>query len=245
MAFRSGAEWEVADDAGFATVVQRGVADARPDAAHSVHVELTGLRPGAEYFYRFRAAGFLSPPGRTRTAPQPDSLAPQLTICVVSCSNYEDGWFSAYRAVAEEQPDLVVELGDFIYEDGAGRRGAPTVRRIVGADPAMTLADYRLRYAQYRTDPDLRAAQAVAPWLVVFDDHEVANNWADQTPAIPQPNFAERRAAALQAILREHAVAFVGSADGLGHAALPEGALGRPRDVPPSRHPPVPHRPTL
>lgn len=192
-------EWEVADDARFIRVVQRGVTDARPGTAHAVHVELTGLRSGAEYFYRFRAAGFTSPVGRTRTAPQPDSLAPQLTICVVACANYEDGWFSAYRAVAEEQPDLVVELGDFIYEDGPGRRGAPTVRRHVGADPAMTLADYRLRYAQYRTDPDLQAAQAAAPWLVVFDDHEVANNWADETPEIPQPDFAQRRAAALQA----------------------------------------------
>ncbi len=192
-------EWEVADDAEFGTVVQRGVTSARPENAHSVHVELTGLRPGAEYFYRFRAAGFLSPAGRTRTAPEPDSLPPQLTICVVSCANYEDGWFTAYRRVAEEQPDLVVELGDFIYEDGRGRRGAPVVRRHAGAEPAMTLADYRLRYAQYRTDPDLQAAQAVAPWLVVFDDHEVANNWADETPESPQPGFPERRAAALQA----------------------------------------------
>jgi len=192
-------EWEVGDDAGFAKVVQRGVTSARPETAHSVHVELTGLRPGAEYFYRFRAAGFLSPAGRTRTAPQPDSLPTQLTICVVSCANYEDGWFTAYRGVAEEQPDLVVELGDFIYEDGRGRRGAQVVRRHVGAEPAMTLADYRLRYAQYRTDPDLQAAQAAAPWLVVFDDHEVANNWADETPEIPQPGFPERRAAALQA----------------------------------------------
>lgn len=192
-------EWEVAGDAGFGTVVQRGVTFARPETAHSVHVELTGLRSGAEYYYRFRAAGFLSPAGRIRTAPQPNSLPQQLTICAVSCANYEDGWFTAYRGVADEQPDLVVELGDFIYEDGRGRRGAPVVRRHVGAEPAMTLADYRLRYAQYRTDPDLQAAQAAAPWLVVFDDHEVANNWADQTPAIPQEDFAERRAAALQA----------------------------------------------
>jgi len=192
-------EWEVAEDAGFATVVQRGVTAARPEAAHSVHVELAGLRPGAEYFYRFRTAGFLSPPGRTRTAPQPNSMPSQLTICAVSCANYEDGWFTAYRGVADEQPDLVVELGDFIYEDGRGRRGAPVVRRHVGAEPAMTLGDYRLRYAQYRTDPDLQAAQAAAPWLVVFDDHELANNWADETPAIPQPDFAQRRAAALQA----------------------------------------------
>lgn len=192
-------EWEIADDAGFSKVVQRGVADARPESAHSVHVELTGLRPGAEYFYRFRAAGFLSPAGRTRTAPPPDSLPAQTTICVVSCANYEDGWFTAYRAVAEEQPDLVVALGDFIYEKGTSRPGAQLVRRHAGADPAMTLGDYRLRYAQYRTDPDLQAAQAAAPWLVVFDDHEVANNWADETPEIPQPDFRERRAAGLQA----------------------------------------------
>lgn len=191
--------WEVAGDAEFADVVQRGVTEARPEAAHSVHVELTGLRPGAEYFYRFRVGVFISPAGRTRTAPEPDSLAAQLNICVVSCANYEDGWFSAYRAVAEEKPDLVVGLGDFIYEDGAAKRGASAVRRHVGADLAMTLADYRLRYAQYRTDPDLQAAQAAAPWLVVFDDHEVANNWADETPAIPQQDFAARRAAALQA----------------------------------------------
>jgi hypothetical protein len=155
-------EWEIADDHGFGRVVQRGMAVARPENAHSVHVELTGLAPAAEYFYRFRVAGFLSPAGRTHTAPQPNSVPAQLTICAVSCANYEDGWFTAYRGVAEEQPDLVVELGDFIYEDGRGRRGAPVVRRHVGAEPAMTLADYRLRYAQYRTDPDLQAAQAVA-----------------------------------------------------------------------------------
>ncbi len=192
-------EWEVADDEGFANVVRRGLSAARPESAHSVHVELTGLRPDAAYFYRFRAGGFLSPAGRTRTAPQPDSLVAQMRICAVSCADYEDGWFTAYRAVAEEQPDLVVELGDFIYEDGPGRRGAPAVRRHAGPDTAMTLADYRLRYAQYRTDPDLQAAQAAAPWLVVFDDHEVANNWADETPEVPQQDFPRRRAAALQA----------------------------------------------
>lgn len=192
-------QWEVADDPGFARVAQRGVTSARPESAHSVHVALTGLRPDAEYFYRFRAGGFLSPAGRTRTAPQPESLPTQLTICVVSCANYEDGWFTAYRGVADEQPDLVIELGDFIYEDGRGHGAGQVVRRHVGEEPAMTLADYRLRYAQYRTDPDLQAAQAAAPWLVVFDDHEVANNWADETPEIAQAGFAERRADALQA----------------------------------------------
>jgi alkaline phosphatase D len=102
-------EWEVAADEQFTRSVQRGMTTAAPEAAHSVHVELSGLRPGADYFYRFRAGGYLSPAGRTRTAPEPGSLAP-LTMCVVSCSNYEHGWFTAYRRLADEHPDLVVPL---------------------------------------------------------------------------------------------------------------------------------------
>lgn len=187
-------EWEVATDERFTRVEQRGVVDAVPESAHSVHVELTGLRPGAEYFYRFRAAGFLSPPGRTRTAPAPESMA-ALTMCVASCSNYEHGWFTAYRRLAEEAPDLVVHLGDYSYEY-ATRPGA--VRRHVGPE-TITLANYRQRLAQYKTDPDLQAAHAAAPWLVVFDDHEVSDNWADRTPEAPQSDFPARRAAALQA----------------------------------------------
>ena len=93
-----------------------------PDAAHSVHVELAGLRPGADYFYRFRTGGYVSPAGRTRTAPEPGSLAP-LTMCVASCSNYEQGWFTAYRRLADEKPDLVVHLGDYQYEYAAGAGG--------------------------------------------------------------------------------------------------------------------------
>ena len=103
-------EWDVATDERFARVEQRGVVDAVPESAHSVHVELTGLRPGAEYFYRFRAGGFVSPPGRTRTAPAPESMA-ALTMCVASCSNYEHGWFTAYRRLADEAPDLVAAPG--------------------------------------------------------------------------------------------------------------------------------------
>lgn len=187
-------EWEVATDERFTRIEQRGVVDAVPESAHSVHVELTGLRPGAEYFYRFRAAGFLSPSGRTRTAPAPESMA-ALTMCVASCSNFEHGWFTAYRRLAEDTPDLVVHLGDYSYEY-ATRPGA--VRRHVGSE-TVTLANYRQRYAQYKTDPDLQAAHAAAPWLVVFDDHEVSNNWADRTPEAPQSDFPARRAAALQA----------------------------------------------
>lgn len=187
-------EWEVAADDRFARVEQRGVVDASPESAHSVHVALTGLRPDAEYFYRFRASGFVSSTGRTRTAPAAGSMGP-LTMCVASCANYEHGWFTAYRRIAEEAPDLVVHPGDYSYEY-ATRPGA--VRRHVGAE-TVTLANYRQRYAQYRTDPDLQAAHAAAPWLVVFDDHEVSNNWADRMPEEPQPDFPARRAAALQA----------------------------------------------
>ena len=165
-----------------------------------MHVELSGLRPGAEYFYRFRTAGHLSPVGRTRTAPEPESLVAPLTMCVASCSNYEQGWFTAYRKLAEEHPDLVVHLGDYQYEYPAGRTTVPSgnVRDHVGPE-TVTLANYRQRYAQYKTDPDLQAAHAAAPWLVVFDDHELANNWADEVPAKPQPAFLDRRAAALRA----------------------------------------------
>lgn len=187
-------EWEVARDEGFSHIEQRGIAMAARESAHSVHIELAGLRPGADYFYRFRAGGRVSPSGRTRTAPERVSMAP-MTMCVASCSNYEQGWFTAYRRLAEEQPDLVVHLGDYQYEYAASGKG---VRQHVGPE-TVTLANYRQRYAQYKTDPDLQAAHAAAPWLAVFDDHEVADNWADEVPAKSDPAFKSRRAAALQA----------------------------------------------
>ena len=166
-----------------------------PESAHSVHVELAGLRPGADYFYRFRSRGHRVT-GRAAPArhPRQGSLTP-LTMCVASCSNYEQGWFTAYRRLADEHPDLVVHLGDYQYEYAAtGGRCAHHV-----GPETVTLANYRQRYAQYKTDPDLQAAHAVAPWLAVFDDHELADNWADEVPDEPSPAFLDRRAAALQA----------------------------------------------
>ena len=187
-------EWEVATDEGFTRVAQRGVVAATPESAHSVHVELAGLTSGAEYFYRFRTDGHISPAGRTRTAPAAGSLAP-LTMCFASCSHLEQGWFTAYRHLAQENPDIVLHLGDYQYEYAA-RDGA--VRPHVGPE-TVTLANYRQRYAQYKTDPDLQAAHAAAPWLVVWDDHELDNNWADEVPEKPEQNFLARRAAAMQA----------------------------------------------
>ncbi|MCZ7418315.1 MULTISPECIES: alkaline phosphatase D family protein [unclassified Micromonospora] len=192
--------WELAADERFRHVVRRGVVDAHAASAHSVHVELTGLLPGREYFYRFRVQRHLSPVGRTRTAPAPWSLPATLAMAFASCSQYEHGYFTAYRRLAETEPELVLHLGDYQYEYARDTYTAP------GGNPrdhegpeTRTLANYRQRHAQYKTDPDLQAAHAVAPWAVVFDDHEVENNWADDVPEAPDPDFPARRAAAFRA----------------------------------------------
>ena len=192
--------WEIAADNRFQRIERRGISTAVAESAHSLHVELTGLRPGRDYFYRFRAAGYQSPIGRTHTAPEPTALRPALTMCFASCSQYEHGWFTAYRSLAEDWPDLVLHLGNYQYEYPAGQYVAPggNVRDHVGPLTA-TLASYRQRYAQYKTDPDLQAAHAAAPWLVVFDDHELAEHWAAETPAKSQPGFLDQRAWALRA----------------------------------------------
>ncbi|MGE2836624.1 alkaline phosphatase D family protein [Mycobacterium sp. SMC-4] len=187
-------EWEIAHDQAFTRIAQRGVVTAVPESAHSVHVESTGLNPGAEYFYRFRVNGDISPPGRTRTAPAPGSMGPT-TMCFASCANFEQGWFTAYHHLAQENPDLVLHLGDYLYEYGPRDM---SVRAHAGPE-IVTLADYRQRHAQYKTDPDLQAAHAAAPWLVTFDDHEVDNNWAGEIPENVEADFRARRVTALQA----------------------------------------------
>jgi len=192
--------WQVAHDDRFTRIVQHGSTLARPEEGHSVHLELAGLEPGREYFYRFRARNHLSRTGRTRTAPAPDALEVPLAMAFASCAQWEHGYFTAYRRLAEDEPDLVLHLGDYTYEYASGIHVAPqgNVRHIDGPT-TVTLADYRRRQAQYKTDPDLQAAHAVAPWSVVWDDHEIDNNWAGMLPDQPQPNFPARRAAAIQA----------------------------------------------
>lgn len=191
--------WQLAEDPGFARVVRRGTVTARRRNAHSVHVEVGGLRPGREYWYRFKAANQVSPVGRTLTSPPPTAASP-LTMAVASCSQFEHGFFTAYRRMAEAQPDVVVHLGDYQYEYRAQSYVAPggNVRDHRGPE-TETLAGYRQRHAQYKTDPDLQAAHAAAPWIITWDDHEVDNNWADEVPENPQPAFLERRAAAFRA----------------------------------------------
>jgi alkaline phosphatase D len=189
-------QWQLATDEGFRTVVRSGTATAVPERAHAVHVEVDGLPPGAGYFYRFRAGPYLSPPGRTRTAPGPLAM-PSARLAVASCANYGSGWYTAYRHIAAEDPDLVLFLGDYIYEYAAGEADA---REVVGP-VASTLGTYRLRYGQYRLDPDLQAAHSAAPWVVTLDDHEVQNDWAAGVGerGAGGPAFLARRAAAFEA----------------------------------------------
>jgi alkaline phosphatase D len=193
-------EWAVAEDESFTRVVRSGSRLATPDGAHSVHVEVDGLRPGREYHYRFRAEGHLSPVGRTRTAPGHDESPRRLTVAVASCAQFEHGFFTAYRRLADESPDLVLHLGDYLYEEGRDvyETWPHNVRHHRGGE-TVTLADYRRRHAQYKTDPDLQHAHAVAPWSVVFDDHEVEGNWAGDVPRRPERHFVRRRAAAFRA----------------------------------------------
>ncbi|MDQ3630832.1 MAG: alkaline phosphatase D family protein [Actinomycetota bacterium] len=190
--------WEVATDEAFRDVVRKGNTHATPELAHSVHVEVKGLAPGREYFYRFKTGSEISPAGRTKTAPPFAGQTSALTFAFASCQNYENGYYAPYEHMARENLDLVVFLGDYIYE---GDVVSPVGREHVGLEP-RTLAQYRTRHAQYKGDENLRAAHAAFPWLVTWDDHEVDNNWAgeDQDPdAASREEFLARRAAAFQA----------------------------------------------
>ncbi|MEZ7131024.1 alkaline phosphatase [Nonomuraea sp. AD125B] len=188
-------QWELAKDDGFRRVVRRGTEVARPEAAHSVHVELDGLDPGAEYFYRFRAEGEISPAGRTLTAPAAGSRSRALNLSFTSCADYQAGWFTPYRRMAEDQPDLIAFLGDYIYEYGDYKY---PVRDQAGGE-CLDLAGYRLRHAQHKADPESQLAHAIAPWVVVWDDHDIENAWAGDVPEQPDPPFMKRRADAFQA----------------------------------------------
>jgi len=190
-------EWRVAADDRMRRIVKRGRIAARPELAHSVHVEVRGLEPSRWYWYQFRVGPNLSSIGRTRTAPAEGSRLDKLIFAFASCQHYEDGYYTAYRHMARENLDLVVFLGDYIYEGGI-RKGR--TRKHNSAE-IVTLDDYRNRYALYKSDPDLRQAHAAFPWVITSDDHEVDNNYAgaiDQDGSPPE-KFLLRRAAAYQA----------------------------------------------
>lgn len=189
--------WEVAEDEAFRKVVGKGSAVASPALAHSVHVDAAGLQPDRPYWYRFMLGDAVSPVGRTRTAPAPNAMPAMLKLAVASCQHWEFGHYAAHRHIAEAAPDLVAFLGDYIYEWGPYQLRHPP--RAVRVDESFTLAQYRARYAQYKSDPDLQAAHRVAPWIVTWDDHEVANDYAGDVDERLSKDFAARRAAAYQA----------------------------------------------
>jgi len=193
-------EWQVSPTASFDRLAASGTAIARYDDAHTVHAVAGGLAADTEYHYRFRALGHLSPAGRTRTAPAADAPGREFTMAFTSCANFETGYFTAYRRMAEDRPDLILHLGDYIYE-GADKPGH--VRHHLGPE-VLTLPGYRRRYAQYQMDADLQTAHAATPWLVVPDDHEVEDDYAaaarvDNLPPLTAAQWTIRRAAAYRA----------------------------------------------
>ena len=193
-------EWELAEDSRFRKPVRSGTAQARPELGHSVHVDVRGLLPNRVYWYRFRTSGQLSPTGRTRTAPSPHSSGGSLRVALASCQNWQSGYFTPYADMLDQDPDVVLFVGDYIYESAPSTAGP---RRHEGTGEPYTLVQYRNRYAQYRTDPQLAAMHAAAPWVVTFDDHEIDNDFAGEIPQDPasQPHeaFVARLTAGYQA----------------------------------------------
>lgn len=195
--------WEVATDDAFASVIQRDTVVASPTLAHAVHVDVTGLEPATEYYYRFIVGDEVSQVGRTKTAPAAGQAIDAVTFGVVSCSNFEHGYFTAYRDIARQRFDVLFHLGDYIYEYAANDYNVrePENLRLAGGGETLTLEHYRNRYAQYHTDRDLQAAHASTPFVVTWDDHEVDNNYADAISEHEDPvdEFLQRRADAYQA----------------------------------------------
>jgi len=190
--------WEVAEDENMKMIVRSGKWTARPENAHCVRREVGGLEPGRWYWYRFHALGFESMIGRTRTAPAATASPDRLNLAVACCQNYQHGYYTAYRHMAADEVDLVLHVGDYIYEGGI-KDGLP--RRHDSAT-TKTLDAYRNRYALYKLDRDLQAAHAAFPWAAVPDDHEVANDYAGAHKAggKEEPEeFLLRRAAAYKA----------------------------------------------
>lgn len=188
--------YQVAEDEGFKKIVRAGGAVAHPENAHAVHVDVEGLSPGRVYYYRFRAGDEVSPVGRARTTPNFMAATDRLKFAFASCQEYTQGYFKAYRDMIDQDVDLIVHLGDYIYEKTYGA----TLRRAPVMD-AYKLDDYRALHAVYKLDPDLQAGHAHTSWLMTWDDHEVANDYAaEHGQYFEDPKeFLKRRAAAYKA----------------------------------------------
>ena len=187
--------WEVATDVAFAERVLAGWTTTSAERDYTVKVDAAGLAAGASYYYRFRALGHDSPIGRTRTAP--DGCHERLRIAVASCASYARGYFVPYREIAQDADlDVVLHLGDYIYEYGGSG-----VRVMAPPWEIVTASDYRLRYAHYRSDPDLQEAHRQHPWIVTWDDHESANDayaTGAQNHNAGEGDWSERKVVAAQ-----------------------------------------------
>lgn len=196
--------WRLASDERLRRVIRKGEIVARPERAHAIHVDVDGLEPDREYFYRFTAEGHESGVGRTRTLPVRGSKVDHLRFAVASCQNTTHGYFGAYRDMVEREPHLVIHTGDYIYEKGLG-----TVRRSPLPE-AISLEEYRAVHAHYKLDRDLQWAHARLPWLTIWDDHEVVGDWGAGHSGVSESSwhhtpegFELRKSAAIQAYL-EH-----------------------------------------
>ncbi|MDL2079494.1 alkaline phosphatase D family protein [Streptomyces sp. GXMU-J15] len=198
--------WTVATDRAFNHVVARGSTVATAASDHTVKADIRGLAPATDYWFRFSAGGTTTPPARTRTAPATDAAVAGLRFGVVSCANWEAGYFSPYRHLAARGDlDAWLHLGDYIYEYGSGQYANrdTVVRPHAPAHEILTLADYRIRHGRYKTDPDLQALHSTAPCVAIWDDHEIANDaWsggAENHTEGAEGAYAARQAAAKQA----------------------------------------------
>jgi alkaline phosphatase D len=187
--------WQLAEDEACTRIAACGTELARAEFAHSVHAEPAALQPDRWYWYRFQALGQQSQVARTRTAPAPDATRQTLHFAIASCQRWDHGHYAAWRHAAADGLDLMLFLGDYIYESGS-RAGA---LRLHEGGAVSTLNGYRARYAQYKSDPALQAAHAAMPWVIVWDDHEVDNDYASLQGQGLQADFAAQRAAAYQA----------------------------------------------
>lgn len=190
--------WELLADDDKVKVIKSGACVATPEMAHAVHIELDGLDADRWYRYRFHAAGYTSPVGRTRTFPAADVMPERMRMAFASCQHFESGFYNAYEHMAKADLDMVIHLGDYIYEGGTRKNG---VRSHNGPE-IVSLDDYRNRHALYKTDPNLQATHAAFPWLVTWDDHEFDNNYADgisEEKNIDPVKFMQRRADAYKA----------------------------------------------
>ncbi|MDX3450421.1 alkaline phosphatase D family protein [Streptomyces sp. ME02-8801-2C] len=198
--------WIVARDKAFTNIVSKGSTTARAASDHTVKADIRGLAPATDYWFRFSAGGTDSPAARTRTAPAADAAVAGLRFGVVSCANWEAGYFSSYRHLAARGDlDAWLHLGDYIYEYGTGGYGTrgTVVRPHSPAHEILTLADYRVRHGRYKTDSDLQSLHAAAPVIAIWDDHEFANDaWsggAENHTEGAEGTWSSRQAAAKQA----------------------------------------------